>query len=117
MDPKTEENVKYDSFRKTLSQIYNSESKRAFAIDHADELRAEELKAIEEKVEKATSDKERAQLFREALLEQQAKIGVLTKQGEKDLVSVTPIKHCIDGEIYVEEPVMDETGKVTYKRR
>lgn len=83
----------------------------------SDENRADELKAIKEKIENATSDEERAQLFREALLELYAKNGLLTKQGEKDLEMVTPVEHHNGEVVYVEDPLMNENWEVTHKRR
>ena len=98
-------------------QSFLQEGRKFNQLYAPDEMRADELKAIKEKIEKATNDEERAKLYREALLELYAKNGLLTSQSEKELEMVTPEIMHMEGEDLVFEPSMSEDLKVTYRKR
>jgi len=81
-----------------------------------DSFRNEEIKVRDEAIKKGTDGFEKAELARQALLKKYEELGKLTKEGNADLDTLSPVEY--HGEdTYTEYPYVEEDGKVSHRRR
>lgn len=82
-----------------------------------DSFRQGEYKATEEAIKKGNDGFEKAELARQALLEKYKELGKLTKAGNTDLETFTPVEQHRGEETYTEYPYVEENKEVSYKRK
>ena len=82
-----------------------------------DSFRGEEVQAREEAFKKGNDGFEKAELARQALLEQEKKAGKLTKAGNYELGILSPVNHPQGDESYTEYPFVEDNGEVSHRRR
>ena len=81
-----------------------------------DSYRDEEVKVKDEAIKNGSDGFEKAELARQALLKKYEELGKLTKAGNKDLETLSPVEY--HGEdSYTEYPYVEENGNVSYRRR
>ena len=81
-----------------------------------DSFRNDEVRVRDEAINKGTDGFEKAELARQALLKKYEELGKLTKAGEADLETLSPVEYRGE-ESYTEYPYVKEDGKVSYRRR
>jgi len=81
-----------------------------------DSFRNDEVRVRDEAINIGADGFEKAELARQALLKKYEELRKLTKAGEKDLETLTPIVYRGE-ESYTEYPYVEEDGKISYRRR